>query len=299
MKLLILCRESRLYSCQRLKQAAEERGYQVDILDPNRMLLTLEQGKAICYYQEGEPYDKQRRAYRLNGYCGVIGRFGTSSTTIGCNVLRHFELQGVPSLNSSSAFELARDKWRSLQQLQMNGIPIPNTQIAGGLVSSNMQIEQQKCPLVIKTRSGSQGVGVMLSEHSASAKSILDTLNSSQIPYLTQQFIPEAAGQDIRAFVIGGKVVASMLRQGQAGEFRANIHQGGSATAIQLSEAEKQLAINATTALGLAVSGVDLIRSKQGSLVLEVNASPGLEMIEKISGIAIAEQIIDYFSPSR
>lgn len=295
MKLLMLCREPRLYSCERLKQAAEKAGHQLDILDPNRFLLQLEQGKFHCYYQLGEKFEKNRPVpQKLPDYDVVIPRFGTTSTEMGCNVLRHFELQGIPVLNRAECFRLARDKWQSLQTLSANGIPVPDTVISGELYATANSLKPFSYPIIIKTLSGSQGVGVMLSENQSSAVSLLDTLKTAQVNTLTQQFVPEAKGQDIRAFVIGDKVVAAMQRQGEEGEFRANIHQGGCAVNITLSEPEQQLAIQATQALGLDVAGVDLIRSSKGLLVLEVNASPGLEMIEKVSGEPIAEQMIAY-----
>lgn len=297
MKLLMLCREPRLYSCQRLVQAAEKQGFEMDILDPNRIILILGQENRLAYYQAGERYDKHRPLpERLADYAGILGRFGASSTMMGCNVLRHFELNGVPVLNGADAFALARDKWQSLQVLNANGIPVPKTSLAGELADGRAVLKEYHAPIIIKTLSGAQGVGVMLGESEASAKSILDTLNSRQIPHLVQQFVPEASGQDIRAFVIGDRVVAAMQRQGASGDFRANIHQGGRAVAVQLTQAEQQLAIKSAQIIGLAVAGVDLIRSQQGTLVLEVNASPGLEMIEQVSGADIAEQMIAYLT---
>lgn len=294
-KLLVLCLEPRLYSCQRLKQAAEKAGFAMDILDPNRFLLKVEQGKLTAYYQTGESYHQNRALPQpIAEYAGVIGRFGTASTAMGCRVLRHFELQGIPTLNSANAFELARDKWQSLQQLCALNIPVPSSVIGGDLVSSEGIETQISSSSVLKTLSGSQGVGVVFAENAKTAQAIRDTLTASRIPTLTQTFIPEAAGQDIRAFVIGDKVVAAMQRQGKAGDFRANIHQGGSATKITLSDREKAIAIQATQALGLDVAGVDLIQSLQGTQVLEVNASAGLEMIEKVSGVAIAEMMIAF-----
>lgn len=294
-KLLVLCREPRLYSCQRLKQAAEKAGIAMDILDPNRFLLKVEQSKLTAYYQTGEGYHQNRALPQpIAEYAGVIGRFGTASTSMGCRVLRHFELQGIPTLNSANAFELARDKWQSLQVLAVAGIPVPPSVLGGELVSSSGVISQSQAPTVLKTLSGAQGVGVMLAESEKAAESILSTFNAHQIPTLAQTFIPEAKGQDIRAFVIGDKVVAAMQRQGKAGDFRANIHQGGSATKITLSDNEKAIAIQATQALGLDVAGVDLIQSPQGTMVLEVNASAGLEMIEKVSGVAIAEMMMAF-----
>lgn len=285
MKLLILCREPCLYSCQRLKSSAEQLGYSVDILDPSRFLLKLKQGKFQYSYPEMPDSIK---------YQGIIPRFGTTTTEIGCNVLAHFELQGIPVLNNSSSFSVTRNKWRSLQKLVAENIPVPVTILTSELYDTKASIHDFSYPFIIKTLSGSQGVGVMLSESQQSAVSLLDTLKSAKIPVLTQQFIKEAQGEDIRAFVIGNEVVASMSRQGTSGEFRANIHQGGTAKPIELSPEEEQLAIKATKVLGLDVAGVDLIRSKQGLMVLEVNASPGLEMIEKVSGIDIAQKMIHH-----
>ncbi len=295
MKLLMLCREPRLYSCQRLKQAAEKYGYQLDILDPNRFLLKLEQGQFELYYQEGESYDKHRPPPEKVGlYQGVLPRFGTTSTEMGCNVLRHFEQKQIPVLNNAQAFTLARDKWQSLQILASHGIPIPDTLIYGELYATAESVKNFELPMIMKTLSGSQGVGVMLVESQPSALSLLETLKNTKVPCLLQRFIAESKGQDIRAFVIGDRVVATMERTGASGEFRANIHRGGSAQAIQLSDAEQKIAVQAAKAIGLDVAGVDLIRSQQGIMVLEVNASPGLEMIEQVTKVDIAGMMIEY-----
>ncbi|MBN6710600.1 RimK family alpha-L-glutamate ligase [Haemophilus haemoglobinophilus] len=290
MKLLMLCREPRLYSCQRLKATAEENGHQMDILDPNRCLLKLSQNAPHfeLYYQantESEPY-------LLPDYDAIIPRFGSASTKMGCAVLRHFRAKNVFCLNDDVAFLKARDKWLSLQLLAEQGIAGPNSVLSGAEFSANQAIKQVETPTILKTLSGSQGIGVILAENRKSAVSIVETLTQAEVPLLMQDFIEEAKGTDIRCFVIGDKVVATMQRIGQEGEFRANFHRGGSAEKIQLTEQEKALALKATKVLGLDVAGVDLIRSKQGLLVLEVNASPGLEMIEKTSGIDIALQMI-------
>lgn len=293
MRILVLCREPRLYSCQRLKQAAENQGCQLDILDPNRFLLQLTQGKLHAFYQLGNTFDAPRaEPYSLPEYQGIIPRFGTASTEMGCRVLHHFELQGVPVLNRSEGFRLARDKWQSLQRLAAANLPVPPTVVSGELFDTACSLTAFSYPIIIKTLSGSQGVGVMLSEHQRSAMSLLDTFKANHINTLSQQFIPEARGEDIRAFVIGDQVVAAMQRIGKVGEFRANIHQGGEAKSITLSKEEQQLAVDASHVLGLHVAGVDLIRSANGLMILEVNASPGLEMIEKVNGKGIAEQMI-------
>ncbi len=293
MKWLMLCREPRLYSCQRIKQACEAQGIELDILDPNRMLLQLSNGAFQLYYQAGEIYDKHRPPpYLLPEYKAVIPRFGTSSIEMGCNVLRHFEAKGAVVLNGSQAFRLARDKWQSLQALVAKGIAVPSSALAGELLAVPAQVAQFGENLVIKTLSGSQGVGVMLSENCASSQSILAVLKQARIQYLTQDFIQEAKGTDIRAFVIGNKVVAAMKRIGKESEFRSNLHLGGVAQAVELSEKNANVAISAAQAIGLDVAGVDLIESKNGLMVLEVNASPGLEGIEKATGKNIAEMMV-------
>lgn len=295
MKMLMLCREPRLYSCQRLKQAVAQRGGELDILDPNRFSLVLEPPAFSLYYQQGEPYDKMRPApQKIASYSAVLPRFGTSSTAMGCNVLRHLEQQGATVLNSSGAFQLARDKWQSLQRIVAQGIAVPETLLYGELVSTSHSVAHFPSPTVIKTLTGSQGVGVMLAENPSTAVAMLDTLRQTQTATLLQRFVSEAKGQDIRAFVIGDQVVASMERVAKGDDFRANIHQGGTAQPISLSTEEQQLAVRATQALGLDVAGVDLLRAEQGLLVLEVNASPGLEMIEKVSGEDIAGKMIEH-----
>lgn len=288
MRWLMLCREPRLYSCKRLKEAANLQGITLDILDPNRFVLHLVHGRFECGYHSGEMYEKPRRdAQLLPNYEAVIPRFGPSSTIMGCRVLQHYQCQGMPSLNSAESFHTARDKWLSLQQLAAQGLPMPASVFCGTLAHC--------CPegsTVIKTLSGSQGIGVMLCEKPSGAVSLMDTLREGNIPALMQDFIPDALGEDIRAFVIGGKVVAAMRRKSKLGDFRANIHQGGSAESIVLSADAEQLAIQATKAIGLDVAGVDLIPTSAGFMVLEVNASPGLEMIEQISKAPIAELMI-------
>lgn len=292
MKLLMLCREPRLYSCRRLQDAAQNSGHQMDILDPNRCLLKLDKNSPHfrLYYQaalDAEPY-------LLPEYDAVLPRFGSASTRMGCAVLRHFEAKKVPCLNSERAFLQARDKWLSLQILAQSGIAVPNTVLAGEEYQASEAIRQIRSPTILKTLSGSQGIGVILADKPQSAVSILETLKQADVPVLLQDFIEEAKGTDLRCFVVGNRVVASMRRIGQNGEFRANFHRGGTAEKVQLSEQEKAIAVQATQVLGLDVAGVDLICSEQGLLVLEVNASPGLEMIEKTSGIDIALQMIAY-----
>lgn len=292
MKLLMLCREPRLYSCRRLKEAAQESGHQMDILDPNRCLLKLAQNSPHfqLYYQ----HNADTEPYLLPQYDAVIPRFGSASTQMGCAVLRHFAAQNVLCLNDETAFLNARDKWRSLQLLATAGIALPPSALSGCEFQATQAVNHISSPTILKTLNGAQGIGVILADKAQSAVSILETLTHTNVPVLLQDFIAEANGSDFRCFVVGEQVVASMRRIGQNGEFRANFHRGGSAEKVSLSEAEKAIAVKAAKTLGLDVAGVDLIRSAQGLLVLEVNASPGLEMIEKTSGLDIALQMIAY-----
>ena len=292
MKLLMLCREPRLYSCRRLKQAAEENGHHMDILDPNRCLIKLQQNPPhfALYYQP----DMESEPYLLPQYDAVLPRFGTGSMQMGCAVLHYFQALNVPCLNHADAFVKARDKWLSLQLLLANGIAVPTSLLGGQETKANDAVRHIGTPIILKTLSGSQGIGVVLAEQPQSAVSMLETLKQANVPTLAQEFIAEAQGADLRCFVVGNRIVAAMQRIGQAGEFRANCHRGASAEKVILTEQEKHVALNATKVLGLDVAGVDLIRSANGPLVLEVNASPGLETIEKTSGIDIALQMILY-----
>ena len=213
---------------------------------------------------------------------------------MGCYVLQHFEIKKTKVLNNAHAFRLARNKWQSLQLLAAYGLPIPSTSYIGELVESSSQLVLHSPSVVLKTLVGMQGTGVELCEGKAIALNKLETLKQAGEKALVQDFIAETRGQDIRAFVIGKQVVAGMQRTAGNGNFRANLHQGGKAESIDLTEEEKMIAIQATKAIGLDVAGVDLIRTNQGPMILEVNASPGLEGIEKISGKDIAGMMVDY-----
>lgn len=300
MKWLMLCREPRLYSCARLKQACEARGIQLDIFDPNKMSLKLvnqqNQMRFEVWYQAGEHAKSRQAPILLEGYQAILPRFGTASTEMGCRVVQHFESLGIPSLNNAQAIRLARDKWQSLQALSTHQIAVPTSSLSGHLFAEKAQVQWHSIPLVMKTLSGSQGVGVMLSDNANQATSLIETFTQANIETLLQDFVPEAKGQDIRAFVIGNKVVGAMQRSGVDGDFRANLHQGGSAQAVELSQDLQTLAVRATQAMGLDVAGVDLIQSAEGFLVLEVNASPGLEGIEKATGQDIAQRMVEYLA---
>lgn len=285
MRWLMLCRAPQLYSCQRIWAVCQARGIRLDILEPNRFLLQLGTGGVECFHSS-----EQGELQRLLSYQAVIPRFGAASTQMGCRVLRQFEIQGVTVLNNAGAFAVARDKWHTAQQLTAAGIPVLDSFLGGELLNLSTRFARQTGKIVLKTVQGMQGEGVFLVDNSTQAAAYLQ-----QDPNLiSQNFIAEAVGCDLRVFVIGTEVVAAMERRAPVGDFRANIHQGGSAKAVRLSSEMADLAVRATVAVGLDVAGVDLIQTTEGWAVLEVNASAGLEMIEKVSGVAIAEKIVAY-----
>lgn len=292
----MLCREPRLYSCQRIKEACIQKEIELDILDPNRMLLSLNNGQFELFYQERDNNGQCSDLIPLQHYDAVLPRFGVTSTESGCAVLRHFEAKNIPVLNSAVAISLARNKWESLQKLVAHNLPVPNSSFSAELVSTKSELQHSSFPLVVKLLQGSQGEGAMLFENIDNAESVLSTFKRLSENYLCQQYIAESRGTDIRAFVIGDKVVATMQRFSHRGEFRANLHLGGSAQQILLPEWEQQLAVQATKAIGLDVAGVDLIRSNNRTMILEVNASPGLEGIENATGNDIAIQLVEYLS---
>ena len=249
MKLLMLCREPRLYSCRRLKQAAEANGHHMDILDPNRCLIKLQQNPPhfALYYQP----DVESVPYLLPQYDAVLPRFGTGSMQMGCAVLHYFQALNVPCLNHADAFVKARDKWLSLQLLLANGIAVPTSLLGGLETKANDAVQHIGAPIILKTLSGSQGIGVVLAERPQSAVSMLEILKQANVPTLAQEFIAEAQGADLRCFVVGERIVAAMQRIGQAGEFRANCHRGARAEKVILTEQEKHVALNATKVLGV------------------------------------------------
>jgi ribosomal protein S6--L-glutamate ligase len=232
---------------------------------------------------------------RLPIYDAVIPRIGASITHYGLAVLRQFEMQGVYPLNESVAIGRSRDKLRALQILAREGIGLPVTAFAHGPRKAEDVIKEVGgAPVVIKLLEGTQGVGVILAETEASAKSIIEAFSAANVNIMVQEFIREASGSDVRAFVIGGEVVAAIKRIGRAGEFRANIHRGATAIRVELTHEERQIAQRAAAAVGLNVSGVDLVRSERGPLVMEVNSSPGLEGIEGATGLDVASLIISF-----
>jgi ribosomal protein S6--L-glutamate ligase len=285
MKIAILSRDATLYSTRRLKEAGESRNHEVQVIDHLRCYMNITSHHPKVLYQ----------GQQLEDIEAVIPRIGASNTFYGTAVVRQFEIMGVFTANTSQAISRSRDKLRSLQIMARRGIGLPVT----GFAHSTKDIDGLVdivggAPLVIKLLEGTQGIGVVLAETQQAAKSVIEAFRGLDANILVQEFIKEAGGMDIRCFVIGDKVVASMKRQGAPGEFRSNLHRGGSADKIRLTPEERSTAIRATKAMGLRIAGVDLLRSNHGPVVMEVNSSPGLEGIEKATNIDVAGKIIEF-----
>ena len=284
MKIAILSRNPRLYSTRRLIEAAEARGHTVEVLDVLRVYMNITSGKPEIHYK-GET---------LIGYDAVIPRIGASVTFYGTAVLRQFEVMGVYPVNESVAISRSRDKLRSLQLLSRRNVGMPVTGFSHSPDDTDDLLDFiGKPPYVIKLLEGTQGIGVVLAETRKAAESVIEAFRGLKAQILVQEFIAEAGGADIRCLVVGGKVVAAMKRQAKEGEFRSNLHRGGSATLVKLTKDERATAVNAAKIMGLNVAGVDLLRSDRGPLVMEVNSSPGLEGIEKASEKDVAGMIIE------
>jgi ribosomal protein S6--L-glutamate ligase len=285
MRIAILSRNSKLYSTRRLVEAAEKRGHVVRVLDHQKCVLAIEKNNPKIYYFGEE----------ITGIDAIIPRIGASVTFYGTAVVRQFEQMNVFSSVESQALVRSRDKLRCLQLLAREGIGMPKTAFASTPKHTDNLLRQAGgVPVIIKLLEGTQGIGVILAETEKSAKSVIESFFSLKANILVQEFIREADGADIRAFVVDGKIVGAMKRQGLPGEFRSNLHRGGTAELVTLTEEERITAIKSVKRLGLAVAGVDMLRSSRGPLVMEVNASPGLEGIERATGVDIAEKIIEY-----
>jgi ribosomal protein S6--L-glutamate ligase len=286
MKIAILATNAQLYSHQRLIEAGREAGHDMHIINPLLCYMNVSATNPNIHYRGGVP---------LPHYDAIIPRIGASNTFYGTAVLRHFETMGIYTLNESIAISRSRDKFRSLQLLARKGIPMPLTSFAQSPDDTEDLIHMVGgAPLVIKLLEGTQGKGVVLADSHQSAVSIINAFKEMHANILVQEFIKESHGIDIRCLVVGSKVIASIKRQAKEGEFRANVHQGGKAMKVKLTPRERALAIASAKTMGLKVAGVDLIRSKNGPLVLEINSSPGLEGIEKTTQINIASKIIQY-----
>ena len=285
MKIAMLARNADLYSHQRLKEAAEARGHSLDILNTLRCTVNIASHRPTLRYN-GET---------LKGYDAVIPRIGASITNYGLAVLRQFEMGGVWPLNESVAIGRSRDKLRSMQILAKHGIGLPLTAFAHDPKQAEELIKAVNGPpVVIKLLEGTQGIGVVLAETMSSAKSVIEAFRGANVNILVQEFIKEAGGIDIRALVVGGKVVAAMKRTGAPDDFRSNLHRGGKAEIIKITPEERSTAVRAARAMGLNVCGVDMLRSNHGPVVMEVNSSPGLEGIEQATGKDVAGLIISF-----
>ena len=284
MKIGILSRGPELYSTKRLVEAVKARGHKVQIIDPLKCFMNINSVDNEIHYNE--------RILKLDA---VIPRIGASISFYGTAMVRQFEMSGVYALNGSLAITRSRDKLRAHQILSRKKLGMPNTGFAHSTSSVDELIKVAGgAPLVIKLLEGAQGKGVILAETKKAAESVIDAFRGLDAHFLIQEFIEEADGTDIRCFVIGEKVVASMIRKATDGDFRSNLHNGGVAEKVKITPGERKTAIAAAKAMGLDVAGVDLIRSKRGPLVLEVNSSPGLEGIELTSGKDIADLMVEY-----
>lgn len=290
MHIVILSRDSQLYSTDRLFEEGEKRGHHIEVIDPLKCDLLIEKKKPKVYYKNRS----------LDNVDAIIPRIGSDITFYGCAVVRQFEMMGVFTTATSNAIIKSRDKLRSSQRLCQAGISIPKT------VFTNYSRDVEKvidhvggAPVIIKLLEGTQGLGVVLAETKNAAESVLEAFNGLQARTLVQEYIEEANGADIRALVVNGQVVGAMKRQAKPGEFRSNLHRGGTAQIIKLNHDELKIAMHAAKTLNLPVCGVDLLQSNRGPLLLEVNSTPGLEGIERATGRNIAKSIIVYIEKNK
>jgi ribosomal protein S6--L-glutamate ligase len=285
MKIAVLSRNPKLYSTKRLVEEIRNEGHEAVIIDHLKCDIVMDQkGPSIFYHGE-----------KLTDIDAIIPRIGASVTFYGTAVVRQFEMMKVFSAVDSLAITRSRDKLRSLQILSRSGVGMPKTAFTNSSKQENNLLTHiGSAPVIIKLLEGTQGLGVILAETEKGAKSVIEAFESLKTRVILQEFIAEAGGADIRAFVVNGEVVGAMKRQGKEGEFRSNLHRGGSSSIIKLSRKEKSTALLAAKCMGLAIAGVDMLQGKKGPLVLEVNSSPGLEGIEKATGINISQKIIQY-----
>ncbi len=285
MKIAILSQDPSLYSTKRLREAGEALGHEIKVINYLRCYMNITSHKPQVVYN----------GKILENFDAIIPRIGASRTFYGTAVVRQFEVMGVFSANESQAISRSRDKLRCLQILAREGIGLPVTGFAHSTQDIDGLLETVGgAPVVIKLLEGTQGIGVVLAETYQAAKSVIEAFRGLNANILVQEYIKEAGGADLRCFVVGGKVVAAMKRQGAPGEFRSNLHRGGKAEKMKLTPEEKSTAIRAAKAMGLSIAGVDLLRSNHGPVVMEVNSSPGLEGIEEATGVNVAGKIIDF-----
>lgn len=285
MKIAVLSRDIRLYSTRRIVEAAELRGHEAIVLDHTKCYMALKQGQPSIHY-------KGKEIERVDA---VIPRIGASVTFYGTAIVRQFEMMNVFSANPSQAITRSRDKLRSMQLLAKAGLGMPITGFANHINDVDDLINMVGgAPLVIKLLEGTQGIGVVLAETTKAAQSVIEAFHGLDADILIQEFIKEAKGADIRAFVVNGRIVGAMKRQAREGEFRSNLHRGGTSSLINLTMKERYTALKAAKVLGLSIAGVDMLQSSRGPLIMEVNSSPGLEGIERATGEDIAGRIIEF-----
>ena len=289
MNIAILSRNKNLYSTNRLFNAGTKRGHRIDVIDYLRCYINIGENQTAIYY-DGK---------KLGRYDAVLPRIGASQTSYGTAIVRQFEMIGDFVINKSDAIKSSRDKLRSLQVLAKHGIDMPITGYASHTMDIHDVIEKVgKTPLIMKLLQGTQGNGMVLAETMKAAESVMNAFKQVDADILIQEFIKESSGVDIRVIVVGKKVVAAMQRVAPEGEFRSNVHRGAATKHINLTPEEEEIAIKSTKILGLSVAGVDLMRSKRGPLVLEVNSSPGLQGIELLTGADVAGEIISFIEDS-
>jgi ribosomal protein S6--L-glutamate ligase len=285
MKIIILSRQPQLYSTKRLVEAGTMLGHEMKVVDHLKCNIEIEKKNPKIYYEGGY----------LENVDAVIPRIGASVTFYGTAVVRQFEMMKIFSAVESQALVRSRDKLRSLQLLSRAGVGMPKTIFTNFSKNVEHVVESVGgAPVILKLLEGTQGLGVILAESQNAAGSVMEAFNGLEARIIVQEFIKEAGGADIRAFVVDGEVVGAMKRQGKEGEFRSNLHRGGSANIIELTDEERHTALVSAKAMGLGIAGVDMLQSNSGPLVLEVNSSPGLEGIENATGVNIAEKIIRY-----
>ncbi len=285
MKVCVLSRNPHLYSTRRLVEAGHQRGHTVEVIDPLRCYMNIASSRPLVHFRERI----------LDDFEAIIPRIGASITFYGTAVVRQFEITGVFCVNESVAITRSRDKLRALQILSRKGLGLPVTGFAHSTMMTNDLIKLVGgAPLIVKILEGTQGQGVVLAETHKAAESVIDAFRGLKAHFLVQEYIKEAGGADIRCFVIGDKIVASMKRQGAEGEFRSNLHRGGKAVEYKPDALERSTALQAARAMGLNVAGVDLLQSNRGPVIMEVNSSPGLQGIESSTGLDIAGKIFEY-----
>lgn len=289
MNIAILSKGESLFSTQSLLKAGLSRNHDIEVLDPSLCTLTIENGFPALYYGDELVDDLD----------AIIPRIGASNTYFGASLVRHFQAMNVFSIVSAEGILQSRNKWTCYQILSMANIPIPKT-VLGNVYDAITALEKfENKPVIIKVLQGTHGAGVILTETNSSALSTIEALNASNVRFVIQEYIAESNGSDLRVIIVDGVIVASMKRQSKPGEFRSNLHRGGSSNNVSLSQEESRIALGAAKALKIGVCGVDLLQSERGPLVIEVNSTPGLEGIETTTGINISKSIIGYIERNK